>query len=116
MCPGKFAEFWEEYNANTDTIKAVDFLDRMRNTFARIVKLTFKTISCEELKTFLNITASSDLQKFAASSPEIENIEDDDVIMASCPENQPRTKIATDSLRFDEALRLIDSLRAAKSV
>ena len=88
----------------------------MRNTLANIVKITFKTISCEELKTFLHITEYSDLEKFSVSSPAIEKIENDTVIMTSCPDNQPRSKIVADSLRFDEALRLVDSLRAAKPV
>ena len=34
------------------------------------------------------------------------------VIMTVRPENQPRRKIVADSLRFDEALRLVDPLKA----
>ena len=96
-------------------MKLGGFVDLMRNTLSNIVKMTFQSIPCEELKRYLGIASSSDLEKFAASSSTVEKIENDMVIMTACPENQPRRKIVADSLRFDEALRLVDSLRKAKS-
>ena len=111
---GNFAEFWEEYSKNAEKIKANGFVDRMRNTLANIVKITFKTISCEDLKKYLNITQHSELEKFANSSSAVEKVESDTVIMTSCPDNQPRETIVAESLRFDEALRLVDSLHVFK--
>ena len=108
---GKFVEFWEECNTNSaSTLAFTGFKEAMRSIIAENIKITCRSLSSELFQAMVGLS-SAELSPFCSSSPAVEELKGDLVVMTPCLENQPREKYFEESLRFDEALRLCSSIR-----
>ena len=88
----------------------------MRNALVQIVQFTYSSLPSEELQSYLGMTSSEELVTYASTCREISEIKEGNVTMTPCPENQPRQQYLENSLRFDEALRLVDAIRSTRGV
>jgi len=111
---GKFIEFWAEYSypLGKEIFTASKFKEAIQNFIINNLQIAFKTIST---KLFLGMMGLSndELNSYCASSKHIEGTNNDIISFSSNYENQIRSKHFEEILRFDEAQRLVSSIKKA---
>ena len=110
----EFAKFWEEYAAADKTLTeaAVGFVDAIRAYIVGTTAQTFRNIGKEQLKQFLGFSSAAEVDTFCKGNAAVEHVGSDLVAFAR---SKDTGKTNEDSLRLDEALRLVDAVRAAST-
>ena len=114
---GKYEEFWAECTSGRtfiDSIGVNGFCDAIRQYIANTVRSTFRNMSRDQFQSMIGLSGK-ELDSFCASCSSIEESKGDLITLSPCSENQVRMKHFEGSLRFDEVLRLVNSIRKADS-
>lgn len=114
MEAARFADFWAVLASSpvaAETFQAAGFREAIRNVITEIVQATFRTITASMLQDMLGFSSSSELSSFCASSSLVQEIKDGIVLMKPCVETQPRLQHFEEGLRFEDAMKLVLSMR-----
>lgn len=108
----EFVEFWELYKSadKSITANAVGFEDSIRNFIVSNTRETFRNISKKLLQQFLGLS-DSEIDGYCSKCSHVDQISGDSVTLKE-PEVQGKSKQFEARLRLDEALRLVDAVRA----
>ena len=111
----EFAKFWEEYAAADKALTeaAVGFVDAIRAYIVSTTAQTFRNISKDQLQQFLGFSSAAEVDAFCKTNAAVENVGSDGVNFARPKDGVGKSN--DDSLRLEEALRLVDAVRAAST-
>lgn len=107
----EFVKFWEEYAASDKSVTdvAAGFVEAVRTYIASTTRDTFRNISREQLRQFLGLGGVAEVDAFCKTCACVEQITGDVVVFKQSEAGQKRPE---EGLRLDEALRLVDAVRA----
>ena len=111
----EFVKFWEEYTASDKSLTdpAAGFVDAIRTFIVSTTAQTFRNISKDQLRQFLGFATVADVDTFCKTCASIDQVSGDTVSFVRSEAGQKSKN--DEGLRLDEALRLVDAVRAGAS-